>query len=273
MNVSNGARFTVYGVRNRNSDRVGRRFAMGSALPYRIINHPSGNVGLSPGGVVMYGDAYGLRSFLDAAIMSARDWVYLDNGYFKPGHFNGFYRVTRGAYACSGEPNAITQSRLRRWQNLKLDIKPWQRGSFILVCPPGESYGRWRGLDLGSWLQNTIETLRAHTDREIIVRTKPSPYERRNNPIQEALQGAHALVTYASNTATEALLEGVPVFCNGPKSECSAYHMCERDFSKIETPHYPAERLAWACELAANQWSMGEIMNAACWREFQGNIS
>jgi len=268
MNVSNGARYTVYGVRNRNSDRVGRRFAMGSALPYRIINQSA--VGLSPGGIVVYGDAYGLRSFLDDAIMGGRNWVYVDNGYFKPGHFSGYYRVTRGAYAVSGEPREITRYHLRRWQDLKLEIKPWTQGNFVLVCPPGASYGRWRGLDLGTWLQNTIETLRANTDRDIIVRTKPSPHERRSSPIQEALQGAHALVTYASNTATEALLEGVPVFCDGPKTECSAYHMCEQDFAKIETPHYPLNRLAWACELAANQWSMAEIMNGSCWKEFNG---
>lgn len=275
MNASNASKFTVYGVRQRNSDRVGRRFAMGSGLTYRILNRDDPNSALSPGGVVMYGDAYGLRKLLDDAIATNRKWFYIDNGYFKPGHFSGFYRVTRGAYACSGDPSVGVDARaISRWKALRLEIKPWsnwQGGSgFVLVCPPGESYGKWRGLNLSNWLDETLAILRANTDREIRIRPKPAPHLRRYDTIQMALHGAHALVTYASNTASEALLEGVPVFCNGPENECPTYHMCERDFTKIETPVYPENRQQWAAKLAANQWSMGEIMSGQCWKELMG---
>ena len=182
--------YTVYGVRNRNSSHIGERFSRGSGLPYQALPCNS----LKAGGAVMYGDGHGLRPLLQQAIDEARQWVYLDNGYFKPGHFDGHYRVTLNAYSHSGYPESSVSNRSAlRWNRLGLKIKPWAKGGgFILVCPPGEAYGRWRGLNLSAWLEDAMRVLRQHTDREIRVRHKPPAHIRARSPIQLALKGAHA---------------------------------------------------------------------------------
>lgn len=72
----------------------------------------------------------------------------------------------------------------------------------------------------------------------------------------EDLKGAHALVTYMSNTSVEALLAGVPVFCTGP---CAAASMGLHDLAQIEAPYYPDDRQRWFELLAENQWTLKEV--------------
>jgi hypothetical protein len=213
------------------------------------------------GGMLTYGEERGLRVMLDRVIAQGREWVYVDNGYFKWGHFSGYYRVTHNAYMRDGTGKGSD----RRWRRLGLSIKPWQRGgSFILVCPPPARFATLRRFDEKAWLEITLAILRTHTDREIRIREKPSKRECRANPIQQAIKGAHALVSHSSNAAAEVLIEGYPVFCTDP---CASSIMGESDLSKIESPRYPDGREQWACDLAAGQWTIAEMRDGTCWRE------
>jgi hypothetical protein len=120
---------------------------------------------------------------------------------------------------------------------------------------------------MSSWLPQTLETLRRHTDREIRVREKPPGGLKHRMPIEDALRCCHALVTDQSNAAVLALLTGVPVFCTSP---CAAYRMGHPDLAKIETPHFPPDREQWAWNLAANQWTLRQMDSGQCWRELMG---
>jgi hypothetical protein len=251
--------WTAFTVSHGNSTRVLPHLARNARATIKAL---PGDLPVEfDGGMLTYGEERGLRTMLDRVIAQGREWVYIDNGYFKWGHFAGFYRVTHNAYMRTGAERGSE----RRWKRLGLTVRPWQRGgSFILVCPPPARFAALRGFDEQAWLDQTIATLRAHTDREIVIREKPRKRECRANPIQKAVKGAHALVCHSSNAAVEVLVEGCPVFCTDP---CAASLMGESDLAKIETPAYPDGREAWAHSLAAGQWTIDEMRDGTCWRE------
>src|SRR4051794_19753990 len=94
------------------------------------------------------------------------------------------------------------------------------------------------GHNAHSWLGDTPAALRAHTDREIVVRLKPQPGEA-VIPLADAMAGAHALVTHSSNVAVEAVVAGTPVFV-APSS--AAAPMGLTNLAQIEEPVRPDRR-------------------------------
>ena len=68
------------------------------------------------------------------------------------------------------------------------------------------------GENLDAWIDRTVKELKNYTDREIIIRRKPSRTDRiSTNTIQDALaDDVHCLVTYNSIAACEAPMEGKP---------------------------------------------------------------
>jgi hypothetical protein len=219
---------------------------------------------LRPGPAAFYGITEHLKPLIDAAEAGGRDWYYVDNGYFGRGKS---CRVTRKALQHGG----VGPPDFRRLERLGVPIAPWRKGGHhVLVCPPGEAFMRLVGLEARKWLDDTLQTLRRHTDREIRVRRKPPARARDLRPLLADLEGCHALVTHMSNAAVEALVAGVPVFVTGP---CAAAPMGLADLGRIESPAYPQGRRHWAAVLAANQWTRDEMRAGVCWRELRGQIS
>lgn len=246
--------WNVYASGHVNSLTVAGAFAEGAGLPFLI-----GANKLMPGGMVTYGNLRGLKPLLDKARAEGRQWIYIDNGYFKPGHFEGYYRVTLNAYQHDGSGKAGVE----RLDALGIRIRAWRTGgTFVMVCPPSAKFGELHGFDAGEWLKRTLTILKKHTDRKIIIRAKPGKAHKAR-PFREQLDGCHALVTHSSNVAVEALVEGVPVFCT---ASCAALAMGSDDLTQIERPVYHTEREQWARNLAANQWTLDEMRRGDCWR-------
>lgn len=245
----------VYQTGHRNNLTVCTAFAEGTGFPLAGIAD-----GLKPGPFFTYGLLRGTKAFLDTAIREGREFYYADNGYLRPGHWDGYFRVTRNAWQHDGTGTA----KPGKWQALGLNIKPWQRGGrSVLVCPPGDVYAALHGFSAAAWLADTVAKVQAATDRPVIVRGKPS---KTNNPgpLEHALRDCHAIVVHSSNAAVDALLAGVPVFCTAP---CAAQAMGCADVCAIESPRYPDDRERWAQVLAANQWTLDEMKNGTCWKE------
>jgi hypothetical protein len=211
---------------------------------------------LLDGGVIMYGYLRGLLPTLHEARAKGRQWVYADRGYFRATYgndYSGYFRLTRNAWQTSGfkyRPDP------KRWERLLLNIAPWRHGRHVLVCPPGDPFTRAvGGFDADQWLADVLKRLQSSTDRPIRIRRKPKPGSGAA-PLAMDLQDCHALVTYMSNTAVEAVLAGVPVFTTGA---CAATVMGKTDLTQIENPAYPDTRLQLAQSLACNQWTLDEI--------------
>jgi len=123
----------------------------------------------------------------------------------------------------------------------------------------------------GHWEAKTIARLKRLTDRPIVFRPKPNCRAARpiagstfapTQPLDDALRDCHAVVTHHSNVAVDALLAGVPVFC---ESGVASVLGCA-DINAIEQPIMPAGRAQWAADLAWCQWNVQEMRDGLAYK-------
>lgn len=210
--------------------------------------------GFRPGVAVVWGVLRGSKVVIDEAIKRGTIFYYIDHAYFDRGHRKS-YRITRDRF----EAGPVRDCPDDRFAALDIDVAPWKSGGrFIVVCPPTAHF--IKAHNCADWLETTLATLKRFTDREVVIREKPSTGQM--SPLSEALDDAHALVTHSSNVAIEAALLGTPVFVS---ETSAAYPIGLSDLSRIESPVRPA-REKWLSHLAYSQFSFEEMRSGDCWR-------
>ena len=163
-----------------------------------------------------------------------------------------------------------------RKKKLSISSLDWRKGENIILCGQHPHSQQWEGMPpMNRWIENTIESIRSHTDRKIVVR----PHPRSNCAIakrfknvefrspqrlaatydsydfEAALNNAWAVVNWNSNPSTVAALRGIPVFV-GPDSMASP--VGNLSIENIEKPNMP-DRTQWINDLAYTEWSVEEI--------------
>ena len=217
------------------------------------------------------------RKYIQKNWQDKKDFYYLDTGYFgnfiSPGNPGGkklFHRIVKNdvqKYWVENHPSD-------RWQEIcKIDPryqwKGWKKkGNKILIVVPNRKSCVFYGYDTEPytddkkpWLDTTIETIKKHTDMEIIVREKGSRSARQHHSIFDALdQGVFATVAFNSIAAIESIAYGVPAFVSVP---CAASPLASTDLTKIVEPFYPDETLVQqhCASLAYGQFTAEEIIN------------
>lgn len=194
-------------------------------------------------------------------------FVYIDNGYVGR---NIYFRVTWNALmAKDGATNLGAESNGKRFEKSKIKFSPWRTGGkHILVALQSELYFELLvGMPRNEWIKKVCKEIRLYTDRPIIVREKPGFEMRRHGikfiPLENQLEYCHAVVTWNSTVALEAIQIGVPAFCMDPNNSFKI--VCPADLSRIENPLRSARRrelFEWLCD---NQWSREELSNGLCW--------
>lgn len=209
-----------------------------------------------------------LRGILKHKIMKQcwadkRDFYYVDTGYFGNGRWKHWHRIVKNNLQ-------LTEIQHRpgdRWQRHQIGFVPWRQGRHIVIAAPDEKPCRFYNTTLEQWLAETIATLRLHTDRPITVRRRAAKREDRvvHDTLAQALQDAHALVTFNSNAATESVLLGTPVFTLAPNA---AQPVGSQDLTQIEQPYYPDRDTlyAWASSLAYGQFHIDEMKTDLPWK-------
>ncbi len=211
---------------------------------------------LLPGDVALFGSPK-LWYVVDRMQKEKRTFYYGDHGYFRKGDY---YRITRNAFQHDGKGQAGPD----RFEKLGSSFRPrpWKKdGQHVLVCPPGPVFAALHGFNADMWLDAVISKLQIHTDRPVRVRPKPMR-KRGARPLAADLEDCWALVTWRSNVCVEALAAGVPVF---PLGKCASSHLGREDLGQIEKPFYPGGRDQFFWNLAANQWTLGEIHGGQAW--------
>jgi hypothetical protein len=160
-----------------------------------------------------------------------------------------------------------------RVDKLAVRLQPWHQGDHVLIAMQRSDSEQWAGLPAPeSWLQQTVDRIRAHTDRKIIVRPhprqrlKPIPGVQIQQP--QALRGTYdefdfrgslgrawAVVNENSGPGSQAIIDGVPAFVG---ADSMAVPVANTDFAQIEKPHMP-ERAVWLEQLCHTEWTLGEI--------------
>ena len=215
------------------------------------------------------------KRIVEVAEQKKIDWFFIDHAYLyhqrhsmfeKYGDYrNCLFRVCKNNYVI----NKITDTNDHRYLELKarfakddeLEILDWKKGGkHIVVFPPSWWLCKNLGMRAEDVLQDTIDELKKHTDREIRVRVKKINGNYNPVPLHEDLKDAHAVVSFQSSAAAKAIIKGIPSFTITDKYS-AAIPMSLTDLSKIETPIYPDNRYEWLCNLANHQFYANEIQS------------
>lgn len=210
-----------------------------------------------------------------------RDYYFMETGYL--GNYRSANNETGRKIYHRIEKNAMQQRRFLdvpydRWENLckfnpDLTYRGWRRpGKNILLIMNTEKPFEFYGISKDTWVRNTIATIKAHTDRPIIIREKSGRAERTTTDnIYDALKNdVWALVTFNSIAAVEAIQYGIPAFALAPTA---AAPVASADLSQIENPVKPHEDVVikWLASVAYGQFSIDELIQGTAWNLVQEN--
>lgn len=241
------SQITCYANRGGAGNDLVFGFAMGHGC--RLLYAEDYEVDDEPGIPLVWGVLRGSDFVVNDAIENGRNFLYCDHAYFDRGHLKN-YRIVLNRYGLG----QLRQCPSVRRGGLHVTLSPWRKsGKHVLVCPPTDYFIQAHNCQM--WLENTLATLRVHTDRPIIVRQKPDTSISQES-LAEQLGNCHALVTHSSNVAIEAIVAGVPVFV---ESDCAAVGVGETRLERIEYPLTP-DRELWLANLAFTQFSFEEII-------------
>ena len=210
------------------------------------------------------------RKVMEACRARGRDFFYIDTGYFgNTAKGKLYHRITRNDVQYFGPVVDRPSDRLAL---TGIGFRKFRPGTNILLAPPSQKLLMMYDIDLETWLNTTIEEIKNHTDRPIVIRKKQSRTVRMTEDTMEMAlaQDVHCLVTFSSIAAGEALLLGKPAITLGPNA---AAPLCSQSLSEIECLKVPTvdEVRAWAANLAYNQFTEAEMRNGTAWRILQGN--
>ena len=187
------------------------------------------------------------------------EWWYVDNGYITEqitrypepiinNYDKTYFRICKGG---------IHTTELKEYDEKRLNthFTDWQSGEHILVCPSSPTVTYFiNGKSQDEWINDTINTIKKYTDREIIVREKPyNPEAQRgtdgkihtgensNKVPKEPIDwnDIHTVVTNNSAITIKALANGVPVFAD---SNNCAFPIAGKSLARIEQPVYEDPR-------------------------------
>lgn len=206
---------------------------------------------------VVYGILRGTGEILRECERNGEDYLYCDHSYFDAcrsriaeGRLDGYFRLVPNDRYFRSAGDVPSD----RWDSLGIRIKPWRRtGKHIVIIPVSKFIAEYRGFDARDWLKSTVEEVRKHTGRRIIVKPKDS-----EAPFLEVLEDAWAVVTLESNAAIQAVISGIPAFTS---TSAAAAPMAFQDLSLIDDPPIMMEREAHLWALAYQQFSREEIRN------------
>jgi hypothetical protein len=202
--------------------------------------------GLKDGPAVIMGFDQNADNLVMQCMKEGREFYHIDHAYFDRGYEGGNFRVVK---------NGIHQNRLKVAPPSSRKIKDWQDGEIVIIIPPPPKIAKVFGLK--DWVDETVATVRKHTDRQIMVKQKQTFL-----PLEFWLEKAHCLVSFASVADVEAVMNGVPVFVS---KHSPAASVGEFDFSKIEEPIKPNRQL-WLDTLSYSQFHISQMSSGEAWR-------
>jgi hypothetical protein len=193
-----------------------------------------------------------------------RDFYYMDTGYF--GNDRPDKKLWHRIVKNDLQHGAIVPRSPDRWEKFGIQIPPRRHGLRIIIAAPDEKPCVFYGIDRDEWLTNVMTVLREVTDRPIELRQRNKDRNTRMfiDPLSKILtEDVHALVTFNSVAATEAILNGVPAFVLAPSN--AALPVANTDLIQIENPYYPNrdKLMAWCHHLAYGQFHMRELKNGS----------
>lgn len=182
-----------------------------------------------------------------------------------------------GLNGINGEANFGPKgNNFHRCAKLGISLDPWNIfGEDIIICGQHDKSHQWRDMPpMAKWLDDIISQIRRISSRRIIwsphprcpvggiehefenvVREQPIKIKGSYDDFDFKTDNAFAVINWSSNPATQAMIEGVPVF-TGPHS--LAWPVANQNLDTITLPIRP-DRTQWFNDLAYTEWTIDEI--------------
>lgn len=197
---------------------------------------------------------YGIKRGSGDSIKRAKEFWYIDHGYFgkgSPHRFDGYYRIVYNSIIHNTSGDFPSD----RFDKFKIELKDWRKnGDKIVVVPPSLPMGKFLGVPTESWIKWTTDEIKKYTDRSIEICQKEKG---KTSNLKELLKTAWVLVTDHSNAQVDALANGIPVITTSPMRKIGS-------LASIENPVMDRSFLK---NLAYRQWTIKEIQSGQAWRE------
>lgn len=158
----------------------------------------------------------------------------------------------------------------KRRKRYHWELRPWIPGTeHILVCGqmPGDT--SLRGQDHDAWIQETIEYLESIQELPVKFRQHPDPempHNKQKASLMADMEPAACVVSFNSNTAVNAVLNGIPAIVLDRGS--MAWDVCGHSLDDVTDPPMP-DRDQWLNDLAWKQWTLKEIESGAAWEHLK----
>lgn len=197
---------------------------------------------------------------------------------------------------------SVTSDRWNKFvKTTNISIKDWHSpgDKIIIMCQKeGDSsllklYAR--GYEsFYQWVIETIQTLRQHTDRPIVIRPHPRNLDRGvaitkkiisqcgftnvsmsenltvgefvnqgGEALEQDFKQAYAVITYNSLSGVEAVCRGIPTFALDSGS--MVWPITHHDLDKIENLDYTIDRTEWQNKIAYTMWDRSEVELGEAW--------
>lgn len=203
---------TVWDTGHGNSTIIAPRIYQGilAAGERASLHKPTDYYG-RPKPSVFYGALRGNSKIIEDCAAAGVDWWFLDNGYFRPGHFEGYYLVGKNQLQPKFSASAPVEP--KRWADLGIQVSPWRISkpdSHILICPPTQAMATFYKFDKSKWLADVFrKIISAGVGRPVRLREKGT-----TTPLADDLKNCHCVITFNSKVGMEALLRGIPTIAD-----------------------------------------------------------
>ena len=261
-----------------NSDKVIRAFVksangilhtkLKSVGQYEQTEWPSYNH-LQEKPITIFGILRGTGDLIKQCNAVNHTYYHFDHAYYFKEQKHGInkifgeriYRITKNALMLNviDDLNDKDRERLKKFKP-HIEIEDWKKnGDYVLVLSPSKHVKTWYNIE--NWETNVKQKIKENTKRPLRFRTKDS-----NTTFEEDLKNAWAVVTCQSTACVDAVLKGIPSFCEVYSMGAPVSKM---DLTQIEKPFYPEFREAWIDSLLSNQYLMSEIENGYAWNRLK----
>ena len=232
----------VYVTGHEFSNVVGKAFAEGCRGEIRHVSQYAFREDEVP---CFYGILRGTEAVVRSQEAHSKPYVYLDHGYFKPGHFGGYYRCCVSGLQARYVPGRFCG----RWNDLGLAVAEWRvgEGPVVVVRPSGYVAAFYK-FDPVAWIEQVTE----HEESCIVTGKTDAA---------ALLAKAAKLVTVQSNVSIAALLKGVPVEFKSPVG-MDIYHPAR------ET----RDREDLFASLANSQFTLAEFVDGTAWKALERDL-
>lgn len=222
------------------------QFTTDMAYNQNVIEVPDIHIG--------YGILRGMDKVFKACAKAGKPWLNIDKGYFNPGHYDGYYRVSLcGTQQTTGLDKLGPD--YARLAALGIEIcRNHSRLGYTMLCPPTLHVANFFDIDDDEqWKYEAVQDL-IYEDVKFITR-----YKGDEHPINWDRLGC--VRTFNSSVGWDALRQGIPVTSDPDHSIVGAY---QKMVAKEINMDYDERRKLFAI-MAGLQLSLDEMRSGKLW--------